>query len=78
MKTTETIVKTIKVKSGRLEIYSYQDGKKLQYANRIIANNGKLTSGNKGFNTVYGAMKNIKSDIKIKKQLDTLLSLKKI
>ena len=54
---SEVVVKIIPAKKGRWEIY--QSGK--QFGTRLLARNGKLICGNTGFNTVAGAVKNIKS-----------------
>jgi len=55
-------IKKIKSSSGATwEIYRYGIGKVPQYGTRLIAKNGKLICGNTGFNTVAGAMKNIRS-----------------
>lgn len=55
-------IKKIKTISGSTwEIYTYSVGKVKQYGTRLIARNGKLICGNTGFNTVAGAVKNIKA-----------------
>lgn len=58
------VVKTIKAKKGRWEIYKYVENKKTGmkcYGTRLIARNGNLICGNMGFNQLAGAMKNIRA-----------------
>jgi len=63
-RTEGEVVKTIKAKKGRWEIYKYVENKKAGekcYGTRLIAGNGNLICGNTGFNQMAGAIKNIKA-----------------
>lgn len=59
------IVKTIKTKKGKWEIYRYTKKKTgktvIRFGNRLMANNGNNICNNKDFNTQYGSLKNIKA-----------------
>jgi uncharacterized protein YegP (UPF0339 family) len=55
LSTPVEVVKTIKTKKGKWEIYKV----KKQFSTRLIARNGYIICSNSGFNTVQNAMKNI-------------------
>ena len=51
------VVKVIKTKAGRWEVFISDDN----YCTRLISRNGKVICFNHGFNTLKGALKNIKA-----------------
>lgn len=58
------VIKTIAAKKGRWEIYKYVTNPKSgmkAYGNRLVSRNGNVICGNKDFNSVAGAMKNIRA-----------------
>ena len=52
------VVKIIKAKKGKWEIYKMKDG---TFGNRLISRNGYLICSNKDFNRVESALKNIRA-----------------
>jgi uncharacterized protein YegP (UPF0339 family) len=61
-----TVIKIFRATLGKWEIYrmrNYFNGtlKKTEYGNRLVANNGNILTGNKGFNRSRGAIDNMKS-----------------
>lgn len=58
MRRPGTVVKTHKGKRGMWEIYRMKDG---TYGNRLISRNGLIICGNKGFNKLANAVKNMRA-----------------
>jgi uncharacterized protein YegP (UPF0339 family) len=57
LSTPADVVKTIKTKKGKWEIYKVGE----QYSTRLVARNGYIICSNSGFNSVQNAIKNIKA-----------------
>jgi uncharacterized protein YegP (UPF0339 family) len=58
-KKTGKIIKTIKGKKGKWEIYSYKQNNKTYYANRLVSANGWIICDNTGFIKLESAEMNI-------------------
>jgi uncharacterized protein YegP (UPF0339 family) len=54
------ILKTIKGKKGKWEIYSYKKNNKLYYANRLVSANGWIVCVNDGFSKLNYCEDNIR------------------